>query len=121
MIDDINTSDTEKWKYVDDTAIVEPVVKNWASTIQVYVNKLVAKLDANKSQLNDSKCKETRISFAKIDDEFAPVIINGKEIEVVFSFSYLAWTFERFEMNCMSRVRNFPQGLGKEELKPLRN
>ena len=28
MIDDINTSDTEKWKYVDDTAIVEPVVKN---------------------------------------------------------------------------------------------
>lgn len=84
MIDDINTSDTKKWKYV---TIVEPVVKNWASTTQVYayVNKLVAKLDANKFQLNDSKCKETRIFFAKIDDGFAPVIIKGKEIEVVFS------------------------------------
>ena len=85
MIDDINTSDTKKWKYVNDATIVEPVVKNWASTIQVYVNKFVAKLDANKFQLNDSKCKETRIFFAKIDDGFAPVIIKGKEIEVVFS------------------------------------
>ena len=54
------------------------------------MNKLVAKVDANKFQLDDSKCKETRISFAKIDDEFAPVIIKGKEIEVVFSVSYLA-------------------------------
>ena len=71
----------KKWKYVDDTTIVEPVVKNF--------QQMVAKLDANKFQLSNSKSKETRISFAKINDEFAPVIINGKEIEVVFSFSYL--------------------------------
>ena len=72
----------KKWKSVDDTTIVEPVVKN--------CQQMVAKLDANKFQLSNSKSKETRISFAKINDEFAPVIINGKEIEVVFSFSYLA-------------------------------
>lgn len=109
MIDDFNTSGTEKWKYVDDTAIVEPVVKNWASTIQVFVNKLVARWDANKFQLNDSKCKETRISFAKIDDEFAPVIINGKEIEVVFSFSYLAWTFAKIWNELHVTCQKFPE------------
>lgn len=108
MIDDINTSGTEKWKYVDDTAIVEPVVNNWTSTIQVFVNKLVARWDANKFQLNDSKCKETRISFAKIDDEFAPVIINGKEIEVVFSFSYLAWTFAKIWNELHVTCQKFP-------------
>lgn len=111
MIDDINTSDTEKWKYVDDTAIVEPVVKNWASMIQVYVNKLVAKLDANKSQLNDSKCKETRISFAKIDDEF--------------SFSYLAWTFAKIWDELHVTCQKFPARSRQrgtktsKELKPL--
>ena len=43
MIDDINASDTEIWKYVGDTTIAEPVAKNQASTIQDSVDDLVAK------------------------------------------------------------------------------
>ena len=98
---------------------------NWASTIQVYVNKLVAKVDANKFQLDDSKCKETRISFAKIDDEFAPVIIKGKEIEVVFSVSYLAWTFPNIWNDLHVTCQKFPARSRQrgtktsKELKPL--
>ena len=52
MIDDINVSDTDTWKYENDTTIAEPVTKNQASTIQDSVNDLV--------QLNESKCKAVR-------------------------------------------------------------
>lgn len=65
IFDDINTSDTEIWKCVDDTTIAAPVAKNQASTIQDSVNYLIAKSDENKFQLNEGKCKEMRISFAE--------------------------------------------------------
>lgn len=83
MIDDIDTSNTELWKYVDDTTIAEPVAKNKASIIQNDVNELVARSEGNKFQLNQEKCKELRISFAKNEPDFAPILINGKAIEVV--------------------------------------
>ena len=83
MIDDINASDTEIWKYVNDTTIAEPVAKNQASTIQDSVDDLVTKFGENKFQLNESKRKEMRISFAKKEAEFAPIVINEKAIEVV--------------------------------------
>ena len=76
MIDDINTSDIEIWNYVDDTTIADPQVKNQASTIQDYVNDLVAKSDENKFQLNESKCKEISISFVENEAEFAPIVIQ---------------------------------------------
>ena len=63
--DDIDTSNTKVWKYVDDTTIAEPVAKNKASMIQNDVNELVARSEGNKFQLNQEKCKELRISFAK--------------------------------------------------------
>ena len=88
-IDDINTSDTEIWKYVDDTTIAEPVANNQASMIQDSVNELVAMSDENKFELNESKCKEIRISFAKTKADFAPIIINEKAIEVVSSVKLL--------------------------------
>jgi len=90
MIDDVSTSDTEIWKYVDDTTIAEPWPKTKpASTIQESVNDLVAKSDKNKFQLNESKCKEMRISFAENEAEFAPIVINEKAIEVVTSVNVL--------------------------------
>ena len=33
--------------------------------------------------LNSDKCKELRISFARNQTEFSPVIVNGKGLEVV--------------------------------------
>ena len=34
-------------------------------------------------KLNSDKCKELRISFARNQTEFSPVIVNGKGLEVV--------------------------------------
>ena len=101
MIDDINTSDTEIWKYVDDTTIAEPVAKNQASMIQDSVNELVALSDENKFQLNESKCKEMRISFAKTKADFAPIIINEKAIDVVSSVKLLGLNIsDDLKWNC---------------------
>ena len=53
------------------------------------VEELVAKSNQNKFQLNESKCKELRISFAKSAADFAPTVINGKAIEVVSTVKLL--------------------------------
>ena len=89
MIDDINTSNTELWKYVDDTTIAECVDKKEDSRIQSDVEELIGKSNQNKFQLNESKCKELRISFAKSAADFAPIVINGKAIEVVSTVKLL--------------------------------
>ena len=89
MIDDINTSNTELWKYVDNTTIAECVDKKEDSRIECNVEELIAKSNQNKSQLNESKCKELRISFAKSTADFAPIVINGKAIEVVSTVKLL--------------------------------
>ena len=39
--------------------------------------------------VNDVKCKELRISFAKPAADFAPIVINGKAIEVVSTVKLL--------------------------------
>lgn len=36
--------------------------------------------------MNESKCKELRISFSKTDRSFDPITINGKHLEVVKNF-----------------------------------
>ena len=87
MIDDINTSNSNLWKYVDDTTIAECVHKKKGSRIQSDVEELIAKSNQNKFQLNESRWKELRISFAKSAADFAPIVINGKAIEVVLRLS----------------------------------
>ena len=89
MIDDINTSNTELWKCVDDTTIAECVDKKEDSRIQSDVEELIAKSNQNKFQLNESKCKELRISFAKSAADFTPIVMNEKAIEVVSSVKLL--------------------------------
>ena len=53
------------------------------STIQYAVSEIATKSNQNKFQLNEEKFEELRISFAKKEPDFAPVIINEKEIEIV--------------------------------------
>ena len=67
----------------DDTTIAECVDKKEDSHIQSDVEELIAKSNQNKFQLNESKCKELRISFPKSAADFAPIVINGKAIEAV--------------------------------------
>ena len=101
MIDDINTSNTELWKYVDDTTIAECVDKKEDSRIQSDVEELIAKSNQNKFQLNESKCKELRISFAKSAADFAPIVINGKAIEVVSTVKLLGLNIlSNLQWNC---------------------
>ena len=83
MIDDINTSNMELWKYVDNTTIAECVDRKEVSHIQSGVQDLIAKSNQNKFQLNESKCKELLILLAKSAVDFTPIVINGKAIEVV--------------------------------------
>ena len=62
------------WKYVDDTTASEVVGKG----------KVVAEWSlANRVQLNNEKCKELRISFARNKATFEPIRVHGKELELV--------------------------------------
>ena len=82
-------SNTELWKYEDDTTIAECVDKKEDSRIQSDMKELIAKSNQNKFQLNESKCKELRISFAKSAADFAPIVINEKAVEVVSTVKLL--------------------------------
>jgi hypothetical protein len=56
MIDDIEVTDTELWKYVDDTTTAETVLKDEISNIQKAVSELAIKSHQNKLQLDERKC-----------------------------------------------------------------
>ena len=54
-----------------------------------YINRVIECSRENGVQLNAEKCKELRISFAKEQRVFDPVIIEGKEVELVTSTKLL--------------------------------
>ena len=89
MINTVGVANVDQWKYVDDTTVAETVLKNDVSAMQEYVEDLSNQSLANKFQLNETKCKELRISFAKFKPAFAPIRINDKDIEVVTSVKLL--------------------------------
>ena len=89
MIDDIATSNPDLWKYVDDTTMVENVVKTKANTIQNDVDELVEKSKENRFQLNVAKCKGLRISFAKHSVDLDPILVNGEAINVAHTVKLL--------------------------------
>ena len=82
MINDLDTN-AQQWKYVDDTTVSEVVVKGGESHAQAIANRVIEWSRENRVQLNADKCKELRISFAKEQTVFDPVIIDGKEVELV--------------------------------------
>ena len=73
MVNDLSVADTTLWKYVHDTTLVESVSKNETSYMQLRVDELVRQSGADGFQLNESKCKELRISFSRSG---SPVIIS---------------------------------------------
>ena len=83
MINSVGAADADQWKYVDDTTVAEEVLKNDASAMQEYVDDLSNQSLANKFQLNETKCKELRISFAKRKPDFAPIRINDKKLKLL--------------------------------------
>ena len=69
---------------MDDTTVSEVVVNDGESHVQAIIaNRVIEWSRENRVQLNADKCKELRISFAKEQRVFDPVIIEGKEVELV--------------------------------------
>ena len=52
MIDELGISNTELWKYVDDTSTSETVGRNQTSNIQTAVHTIVNRAATDKFQLN---------------------------------------------------------------------
>ena len=73
------------WKYVDDTTASEVVIKGRASNAQQIADN-VAKWSS------DNRVKELRISFAKEESHFAPIVINNEELGLVNSAKLLGVT-----------------------------
>ena len=77
---------------MDDTTVSEVVVKGGESHVQAIANRVIEWSHENRVQLNADKCKELRISFAKEQRVFDPIIIEGKEVELVTSTKLLGLT-----------------------------
>ena len=91
MINDLDTN-AQQWKYEDDTTVSEVVVKGGESHVLAIANRVIERSHENRVQLNADKCKELRISFAKEQRVFDPIIIEGKEVELVTSTRLLGLT-----------------------------
>ena len=89
MINDPSVADKTLWKYVDDTTLVESVSKNGTGYMQLRVDELVRQSEADGFQLNESKCKELRISFSRSGSSVDYITTNDKQIEVVSSAKLL--------------------------------
>ncbi len=53
------------------------------------VDRVIHWSTANRVKLNSEKCKELRISFAKDQPDFHPIVIDGQSLEVVKSAKLL--------------------------------
>ena len=73
MINDLDISVT----------VSETASKGQESNIQNAVDTFSTRATVNKFELNESKCKELRISFSTKPASFDPIVINGKDIDVV--------------------------------------
>ena len=89
MINDLEVTGVDLWKFVDDTTLSETICRHQISAIQDHVDDFTKKSHAYNFVLNEEKCKEMRISFRKTDPSFDPVVINDKSIELVESVKIL--------------------------------
>ena len=80
------------WNYVDDTTASEVVVKGNRSCAQEMADRFAEWSTQNRVKLDSDKCKELRISFVNYKPQFAPIVINGYELERVTSQNLLGLT-----------------------------
>ena len=92
IINDLNIISPYLWKLLDDTAKSEIVPKGSVSNALCIADRDICWFHENRVQLNSDKSKELRISFAKKSEAFDPVVVDGKEVEVVNSIKLLGLT-----------------------------
>ena len=73
------------WQFVDDTTASKSIPKGGASNAQSIADQVIQWLYDNRVHLNADKCEKLRISFAKKETDFHPVIVSKKELEVMDS------------------------------------
>ena len=83
MINDLNLTDFEMWKYIDDTTAAEVISKDSYSSIQTGVNQLEAWSVQNKLQLQTPKCKELLFQFTRVRSPFPSVVLSSGILELV--------------------------------------
>ena len=94
-INDLSLCDiknADMWKYVDDTTTSEVIRKGEKGDAQSMVDRVIHWSTANRVKLNSEKCKELRISFAKDQPDFHPIVIDGQSLEVLKSAKLLGIT-----------------------------
>ncbi len=92
MINDLNLTDFQMWKYIDDTTAAEVISKDSHSTIQTGVNQLEDWTVQNKLQLQASKCKELLFQFTTVRIPFPSVVISSGTLELVEQAKVLGLT-----------------------------
>jgi len=85
MINDLAVNNALLWNYVDDTTASEIVSKGDQSIAQAIADTVADWSLKNRVKLNNEKCKELRISFARVERDFPPVVIDGVNMKVVES------------------------------------
>ena len=81
------------WKYVDDTTISETVLLNHNSKIQEHDDDLSKQVSADRFLINEDKCKELRITFARSKSNFDSIKIKFKSVDCEKKAKILAVTF----------------------------
>ena len=56
------------------------------------MHKVTERFKQSRVQLDGDKCKELRISFVKDEPQFAPIVVDGNELERVSSAKLLGLT-----------------------------
>jgi len=69
-INDLAVNNALLWKYVDDTTASEIVRKGDQSNAQAIADTVADWSRKNRVKLNNDKCKELRISFARVEETF---------------------------------------------------
>jgi hypothetical protein len=72
MINDLKLQN-EMWKFVDDTTVSEVIGKDQTSNLQNQMDILANSISSDKSQLNESKCKEMRNCFGSNINDFQSI------------------------------------------------
>lgn len=71
-----NRVNIKLWKYVGDMTGLEVVHKDSDSNAQQIANRVANWSFEKRVKLNHKKCKELRISFAKSQPEFQPILVS---------------------------------------------
>ena len=91
IINDLLVDWEDRWKYVDDSSLLETLTKDQESILQTTLDGINQWCGRNNMSLNPRKCREILICFWKNNSDFPPLTIDEQPIELVKSAKLHAW------------------------------